>query len=161
MARRRRIQRYSAIVSWLRRLALLVVGVLLFVIFIVPMLFHAEEKLQFTAPTSSVSGPDGNDEHKDRVLNPRLQGKNAHGDHYTIDAEYAIKRDQHTLSLFGLSAELKGENGHGTFIKARQADLNDIDKKLLIKGNVNVQTTSGYNVAMDSAVFDYEAWVLS
>lgn len=127
-------------------------GLLLTAVFIVMWLIimplvhpvHERFHLSFTEIGKSAS-------EKPKMQNPRFQGVDGNGHPFNITADYAEQESENVVQLYKLQGDMVLEDNGWMSVSSNEGTLHNDKNILLLKGNVNLFTDSGYEFKTESA----------
>lgn len=133
---------YSRIIAGLKILLPLVALALLSTLF---LLSRSREPLQDVPVVEALQGQTATE----RVTAPFYSGTTARGDALSLTAATVRPLSEDVLVADALSARLRLSDGSEIRLSADTAELSDITKRALLKGNVQVDSSTGYVVTTD------------
>ena len=93
-----------------------------------------------------------------RMANPRYQGIDNRGQPYLVTADSAVQdsKDQKIVTLDNIHADTKAEDGSWATLTAKSGIYTEIDKLLLLAGDVSVYSDRGYEFHSPTAICDLD-----
>lgn len=152
------ITRYTRFVILTKRtlgiLTVLIVGALV----IIPILSKDQGgvRIAFSGITAQQSEP-----LTPKMLSPQFRGFDSSDQPFTVTADYALQKDEETVQLVNLAADITLKDGKWISLKAKDGLLRLKQKKMTATGEVNVFYDDGFEFTTQQLNVDMEEKIIS
>jgi lipopolysaccharide export system protein LptC len=96
-----------------------------------------------------------------KMLNPQFRGFDSSDQPFTVTAEYALQKDDQTVQLVNVVADITLKDGKWISLKAQDGLLMLKEKKMSASGQVNVFYDDGYEFNTQQLNVDMETKIIS
>lgn len=143
---------YTKAINLVKRAAGLLIILMLVLVFIVPAFYTKSERLDLAmhAKKEDYTSDD------DKVMSPRILGKNDKNQLYSIIAEYGIKNGQNIIKMSKITAKMLLDEGKELRIKSDRGKSDTTSSMIDLEAGVVITLSTGEKLFTDLLQVDYK-----
>lgn len=145
-----RITRYTRFVVFTKRTLVILIVLIVSAVIVIPILNQDKAGIRI-----AFSGIEQQSEAlTPKMLNPQFRGFDEQNQPFTVTADYAIQKENDTIELANINADITLDGGKWLSLKALQGLMYLKQKMIVVTGNVNVFYDDGYEFTTDALTVD-------